>query len=235
MRQSPAHLVNMIKYWNKTYYEEHIKKYTSGLTKPQRINIDWTSDFDFNNIREGSYCHADGSLDTTRIINDLQKCMLVISGQNTWYITKEWDELNKCYYPMWGNRKMIHEFLSDIRFTYTETEKDKQVKKSITLWDVYDKSENKTLFIRKGSRFYSTDKDVFSNFIGYTHQQLDEVDMDVIEPYLKLVKDVIANHDEKLAKRIHQWVAYPLQHPGERNGVALVIIGEEGTGKTEDR
>jgi 5S rRNA maturation endonuclease (ribonuclease M5) len=51
------------------------------------------------------------------------------------------------------------------------------------------------------------------------------------ELYLAHVRDNICNGDLKLYAYVISWMAYKVQHPGERGHTALVLRGREGVGK----
>ena len=80
-------------------------------------------------------------------------------------------------------------------------------------------------------KFFSEDEQVFSYFRGYDYKQLDEVKEELIKPFLNHIHDVIANKNEEVYKYILVWIASVLQKPNFKTGVALVILGNQGTGK----
>jgi hypothetical protein len=45
------------------------------------------------------------------------------------------------------------------------------------------------------------------------------------------IKEVIANNDDQAYEYIIRWIAWAIQHPDRQAEVALVLIGEKGTGK----
>lgn len=45
------------------------------------------------------------------------------------------------------------------------------------------------------------------------------------------IRDVVCNGDAKLFDYVISWLAHIVQHPGEKPGVALVLVGEKGAGK----
>jgi hypothetical protein len=57
--------------------------------------------------------------------------------------------------------------------------------------------------------------------------------MDVIQPFLDHILDIICNHELDLYTYILNWIAFLIQRPGSKTGTALVIIGEQGTGKNK--
>jgi len=101
--------------------------------------------------------------------------------------------------------------------------------KPYSLWDVF--IDNQLQFTVKALKFYSEDEQIFNYFRGYDYKQLDEVKEEVIQPFLNHIHDVIANKNEEIYKYILVWIASILQKPNFKTGVALVILGNQGTGK----
>lgn len=102
-------------------------------------------------------------------------------------------------------------------------------KKTLSLWDLF--VENQLQFTVKALKFYSEDPDVFNYFRGYDYKQLDEVKEELIKPFLNHIHDVIANKNEEIYKYILIWIASILQKPNFKTETALVILGNQGTGK----
>jgi len=53
----------------------------------------------------------------------------------------------------------------------------------------------------------------------------------VFSLYLDLIQDVICNNDEKIIRYLIAWMAHAVQKTEELPGVAIVLIGKQGTGK----
>jgi hypothetical protein len=81
-----------------------------------------------------------------------------------------------------------------------------------------------------GMSFYSTEENIFSYFQGYDYE-IGEAKLEVISNFLTHILEVIANHNEELYEYILNWYASILQKPDFKCGTALVIVGEQGTGK----
>lgn len=53
-----------------------------------------------------------------------------------------------------------------------------------------------------------------------------------IQPFLTYIKEVIASGDEEAYGWVLDWLADILQDPGHKPGTALVVVGEQGAGKS---
>jgi hypothetical protein len=57
--------------------------------------------------------------------------------------------------------------------------------------------------------------------------------MNVIQPFLDHILKIICDHDLGLYTYILSWIAFLIQKPGSKTQTALVIIGEQRTGKNK--
>jgi len=101
--------------------------------------------------------------------------------------------------------------------------------KKITAWDVYQKYPE--LFTYNYLSFYNKDSKAFSFFRGYDFEEVDKIDFDKINPFLKHIKEIICKNDPKLDEYIQKWFASILQGPDCKLHTALVLIGCQGCGK----
>ena len=102
-------------------------------------------------------------------------------------------------------------------------------KKPYSCWDLF--MDHQLEFTVKALKFYSEDPQVFSYFRGYDYNQLDQVKTEIIEPFLNHIREVIANNNEEVYKYSLVWIASILQSPNFKAGTALVILGNQGSGK----
>ena len=89
-----------------------------------------------------------------------------------------------------------------------------------------------SVYIKHGVCFYSKSEFVLSLFTGFTFPKRDEVNINKICLFLSHIKNIIANDNEVLYKYILSWIAFIVQNPGKKTNTCLIILGEEGTGKT---
>jgi hypothetical protein len=74
--------------------------------------------------------------------------------------------------------------------------------------------------------------DHFVIWSGHKYAQVDEVNIELIQPFLNHVKEVICNGDEEMYKVEMQKNAWMYQNPNHHMGWATVLIGPEGSGKS---
>ncbi|KAI8995958.1 hypothetical protein BC832DRAFT_595777 [Gaertneriomyces semiglobifer] len=68
-------------------------------------------------------------------------------------------------------------------------------------------------------------------FRGFKAKRLAKYDPQVIEPILHHIKYVINSDNQEHADYTLSWLAHIVQHPEEKNRTALVLYGNQGTGK----
>jgi hypothetical protein len=101
--------------------------------------------------------------------------------------------------------------------------------KNITAWDIYKKHHQ--LFTYDYIAFESTDPKVFSNFQGYKYNQVKEVNMELIKPFLNHVREIICDGNDELYDYITRYCAKIIRNHDCKLETALVILGDERTGK----
>jgi hypothetical protein len=212
--------------------DEPIKKIKKN---PERININdpyLINDLAGTDYGEGKHC------DIGRLLSDLQKLLVYTISPQIYYLkSKPLDEIMILVKSL----KEITSILKDITiyeyFEQIQIGKNswKQVKHKKTLNDVFNDgggpSQHKQLFRVRSVKFLSDDPRDFSIFRGYPHTPPEEIDFDIINPFLRHVEEVIADGDGKLYDYILNWISFIVQNPGKKNTTALVIVGDKGTGK----
>lgn len=81
-------------------------------------------------------------------------------------------------------------------------------------------------------RFFDRTFNCVNYFHGYVYERIRKCNLEVINPFLNFVKEVIADNNVELYEYILNWFAYIVQNPGLKTGTALVLQGIQGTGKT---
>ena len=78
---------------------------------------------------------------------------------------------------------------------------------------------------------YERELNIFTGF-RYNFNENFEVDMTMIEPWLTHIKEVWAKNNEKLFQYILNWFANIVRDPASKPGIALVVKGVQGSGKS---
>ena len=185
-------------------------------------------------LQTKDYKLADGiGIRVNEFMADLKKLFVCINYPVPIYITKQYEATQKSYVNTMINHKEFKDCLSDITLgSYYKLVNGKYTKKTVTAWSVYSSSQvNKNYIKKDGLAFYDDTNDVFNYFTGYKWRQFDEVNINIIKPYLDHIKEVIASDREEIYEYILNWFSYIVQNPAKKTAVALIITGSEGTGK----
>ena len=158
-------------------------------------------------------------------IDDLKRCFVYCISAPPVYMIKTYDSMDEVPKVSYVSETVVKQILKKIIIK----KKSENEKYDLTAWRLF--LNNQLEFTVKGLKFYSEDEQVFSYFRGYDYRQLDEVKEEIIKPFLDHIHDVIANKNEEVYKYILIWIASILQKPNFKTGTALVILGNQGTGK----
>ena len=161
-------------------------------------------------------------------VEDLKKVFCCCISTPEVYMFKDYDPINELVKVSYTSESIAKAKLKKI-IIGKSFKKDKPTQ--LTMWDIF--LDNQKLFTVKALKFYSEDPQIFSYFRGYDYNQLDEVKMEIIQPFLDHIKVVIANGNEMVYKYILVWIASILQRPSFKTETALVILGHQGTGKNK--
>lgn len=214
---SPFVLAKILKIYNPDYYNTEVKHLLGTDIVIHEINL--KDSFTLTDVVEKANKRKYKMF--TEVVEDLSKVIRFIEV-GIMYIQKTYDIYTKSY---------------TISFV-TEANMSKMLK-MIKLWKdngnmltAYDAMISQLYLLTvKGIRFNSKEEQVFSLFQGFKYNVLDTVDESVIQMYLDLIKDVIANGEENVYNYILNWIANIVQNPGSKNETALVLKGLQGIGK----
>lgn len=189
----------------------------------ENITIDFNDKFNLQTLRLKCPYSSD-----EEALKDLKKIMLVSDQGSEVFLFKDYDSINKCGKVSYVSEAIAKQKLKKI---VLKTLIVNYKPKKYSFWDLY--LDNVEKFHVSGLTFYSENPDEFSYFRGYDYHQLDEVKTEIIQPFLDHVHDVIANKNDEVYKYILVWIASILQKPNFKTEIALVILGNQGTGKNK--
>ena len=164
--------------------------------------------------------------DDAEALTDLKKCFVHCEHVPPVFMLKSYDAIEELPKVSYTSEAVAKQILKKI--VIKKVKKDGK-KRPYSCWDLF--MDHQLDFTVKALKFFSEDPQVFSYFRGYDFKELEEVKKDVIEPFLQHIKDVIANGNEEVYRYILVWIASILQKPNFKTGTALVILGNQGTGK----
>jgi hypothetical protein len=99
----------------------------------------------------------------------------------------------------------------------------------------YSSNSTKNIFSEKDLRLYSKDIDVLSLFQGYPYDDdfIKYSSEEIISPFLNHIFEVICDKNNEPYIYLISWISFLIQNPGRKTETALIIIGEQGTGKNK--
>ena len=187
---------------------------------PQSESINIYDKFNLIDLR-----HKCPYKDEDEALADLKKCFVHCEVVPPVFMIKSYDAIEELPKVSYTSEAVAKQILKKIIIKKIKIDGKK---KPYSCWDLF--MNHQLEFTVKALKFYSEDSQVFSYFRGYDYQQLDQKN-EVIEPFLNHIKEVIANNNEEVYKYILVWIASILQKPNFKAGTALVLLGNQGTGK----
>ncbi len=76
-----------------------------------------------------------------------------------------------------------------------------------------------------------SDNNVFNIWQKYSAEKLDSYNLEIIQPMLDFIKEVICNNDDESYKYLMTWLYYLIDKPEEQTNIAIFLLSEQGTGK----
>jgi hypothetical protein len=213
-RSNPYVLQKIIQLYNPRYYSDTL------LTSLKRTaiefrDIDMRDEFTLNDMVLKTYQTEE------QYITDLSRIMRYIQATRLVFLFKQYNALKGVNRIVYKSGDGMKEALKNVKLD--------NIKGGLDGLKCYEKYNG--LFSRDGIKFYSTDPKIFSFWQGWKYELVEQVDMNEIEGWLLMVKEVIANSDERLYNYLLDWAANMLQHPGRKNKTTLVLKGLQGIGK----
>ena len=182
--------------------------------------LDLKDDFTMTSIIEkaenGKYINAN------EVVYDLSRVIRRIDGEVITFVKKIYDVHADKYILVHINQFNMKGMLKSIKLWENDDKK-------ITAWDVVE--ENMFKLTIKGIKFNSRDKDILSVFQDFKYDFLDSFEIEIINDFLSLIKEVICDNNEEMYKYVISWIANIIQNPGLKNETALILKGLQGAGK----
>lgn len=219
MKTSPYVLIKILKIYKNDYYNEFIKPMLNMHVS--LCDIDLNEDFDMNTMIVKAEKHEYKNMND--VLVDLSKVIRRIDSDSIMYVKKIYDIHSKRYTISFVNQTTMKDMLKSIRLWKDE-------KKYVTAWNVVEQNAGKLSV--KGVKFNTDDKQTFyCHFHGYKYNILDSVNVELIQPFLNFINEVICDNNEDVYKYVLGWIATMLQNPGKKNETALILKGLQGIGK----
>lgn len=201
-----------------------LEKYFSN-TVDDSERIDIKSNFLFTDLRDSSrYQKSNGGILVGKFLTDLRKVAAHIDIAPSIYLIKEQK----------GKLTEIkeHTFKTKLCSINLGLIQSGRKPKVITAWTIYKAENNYKYIMFKEMRFYDPNPEVFSIFQGYAYNELLRYEQKPFILYIQHIFRIICSGERPLFQYVISWLSYLFQKPNGKIGTALVITGEQGTGKT---
>ena len=213
-------------------------------TKDNSHRLDLRDPFILDDIQRTNYQEGD-EVNSEAVVCDMEKVMAYTNSPFLYYVKTL--EKGSLRIEILKNKEMM-EILKSISvgqeiIQIPVGKKDssgnrlyKTISNPITLFSLLNQGTGvnaiKTRFLVRDIKFISNEPLVLSIFRGYNYSPVKEVKIDLIKPFLDHVFNIITAGDQNLYEYVLNWISFMIQKPGEKIGTALLLISDQGTGKT---
>lgn len=227
--KDPSYLIDMLRIHNPPFYHDSIET----LMSRERGGIDLNDPFTIEQMEDINY-FKNGNIMWSLLFDDISRGLVFISSDDCIYV-KVFRAWNNSYKLIKCSDEQLKSRLSKIIIKSPDIESDIFVRLDKLIYsEKYSKitSRYKSVYKKRGVCFHSTSDKDLSLFTGFTFPERDTVDIGKICLFLDHIKNIISNGNEILYKYILSWIAFIVQNPGKKTETCLMILGDEGTGKT---
>lgn len=216
---------------NPKYKDEKIR----DISNLERINL--KSNFNLKSICLEKYI-TKYFINFEELATDLMKILATKFDKALYYFKEseddnpeDSDDIKLKYKIGFYNTSEIREILNKNQYECIYNDKYTNIKLGDLIINNFNKF--KDYLDVNGCVFKSNDNKYISVFTGFDFEDRNvSEDIKKIDPFLKHVKEVIADNNEEVYNYIINWIAFIIQNPGKKTGVCLVLIDGGGTGKT---
>lgn len=204
------------------------KYFTNTVNDSECIDISHPLTFTSMKL-QNDYRKRDGfGIRVGDFITDLKKVTVYIDNMSMYIMKVKSSKLRKAEIKFM-NPSMFKEKMKEFKLGTIEAGKKT---KDITAWDVISEGTNKNFITIEEMVFYDENPKTFNLFQGYEFDQVEEVELELIRPFIDHVYNIICSRNNDLYKYLMYWIGYLFQDPKAKTQVAIVLTGAEGTGKT---
>ena len=223
-----SYLFEMLKMHNPLHYSNEIEP----IFYLKNTGINLNDNFTVYRINNKNYFN-NGNIVWDDLFSDISRSLVMIESDDCAYIKvadarRNSHKLTRCSMEQLKNRLN--------KITIKSIDKNgKNFRLGKLLFD--DKFINITpyyesIYWKRGVCFYSKRDDYLSLFTGFTFRETNDINMEKISLFMNHIKNIIADGNEELYNYILSWISFIVQNPGKKTETCLMILGEEGTGKT---
>ena len=207
-------------------------KQIEPIVYSRKGGINLNDSFVVERIKDKNYFNK--SVDWEGLFIDISRGIVLIESDQSAYV-KVRNASNNSYKLIKCSMETLKNRLHRIIVNFEEKQNTNNFRLSRLVFEdifinIMPKYEH--LYWNQGVCFYSKFDYDLSLFTGFTFPERNDVNINKICLFLSHIKNIIANGDDNLYKYILSWIAFIVQNPGKKTNTCLIILGEEGTGKT---
>lgn len=232
--RGPGVLFLYLKYHKPNYYNTHIRPLIVKKMDVNSVKFDLQDPFSISDImqkgdnREYQVNGNPEKLDYNAVLCDLKRVFVVVGKGSGIYYFKSRNERTGTNEFDITNRKDAKDKLTDIHVGTEARGKRKQIA-TVSAYDVFNAGSNNKQFQRNDVCFYSENPDVVSYYQGLKYQPVQNDEL--IKLFNDHIRNVICKGNDELYNYLQSWFATIVQNPLAKTTTALIIKGNEGTGK----
>lgn len=204
---------------------EEIKQEWKAKYKTQSVNMEVT-------INNSTWCYTDiirkdyNINDLTSLLTDLRGIIGFVGSR---YFIKEYVPNSKQYY--------VHEYKKESFNDMLTKRKPFKGNNKINLCQIVNEYSN--LFLYDDYQLYKPDNTnidkqlhTINIFQGYKYDEIITDDFTILEPFLKHIKEVNCNNNDKKYEYLMNWFANIIKNIAVKNGTMPIMYGSQGSGKS---
>ena len=204
---------------------EEIKQEWKAKYKTQSVNMEVT-------INNSTWCYTDiirkdyNINDLTSLLTDLRGIIGFVGSR---YFIKEYVPNSKQYY--------VHEYKKETFNDMLTKRKPFKGNNKINLCQIVNEYSN--LFLYDDYQLYKPDNTnidkqlhTINIFQGYKYDEIITDDFTILEPFLKHIKEVNCNNNDKKYEYLMNWFANIIKNIAVKNGTMPIMYGSQGSGKS---
>lgn len=220
---------SLLKHVDKNVRNQYLSKFVQNKVD-ESVIFNIKGEFSLDTLRTKHYENSNGyGIRVGEFLTDLKQVLVFINSGKPLFIIKEHANMEDNAYKLsYLDYKGLSTLLNSIYLgKYVKEGKEHDV----TALTIFNSGRNKNIFMKSAISFYSDNPSIFSYFQGYDYTITNDFKPDIIQPILTHIHDIIAANNDEVYKYIVSWVSYIIKNPKAKTEVALVINGDQGTGK----
>ena len=205
-----------------------LEKYINN-TYDDTAKIDISDELTLTRMKKKDYKKRNGKgIRVGDFLTDLKKVVALVEAADTLIIIKVSSTKSQKTTLSFINYNTFKSKLMRMKLGYFQ---DGKKLKEIIAWDVFNAGNNQNCILLEELCFHSKDPNVFSYFQGYRYDMVEEIDLQLIKPYIDHVHDIICSKNDEYYNYVINWISFIFQNPSGKTETVILLTGPYGTGK----